>query len=569
MEEYTPLARKMGDTGQPPPPSIHGDVGKSWASVLSRGLTPSCDNNVLEVVLDKESKGAFSVSDIDCCNLIRRLGLDQRPGVQVQGVQICPNGRGVIYITLRKEIEIGKYCRYDVLDVTSSGVRAVLVKPAGKRVAVVTLKGIHPNTSDRTVIDYLAKFGSVVTTKVVYGVFPGGPLQGLRNGDRSYKMEIKPSTSIDSYHVLDGQRVSLRYPGQQQTCARCLQTAQLCRGRGVAKKCEAEGGEKADFSSYIQELWDKIGYTPEVEALDNEDGSIEKDSIAEVDVEFTPQKPMTSPEKFTGVVVKNIPKDRDHGEIVEFLILCGLPEERKEDISIGRNGSVTISNLENKLCLDLIKSIHFKEQFGRKIYCNGYVPLTPEKEDHVEPVSTLQTVDPISEGPAEPAHQTQSSLSGLPPTVSLTASSQISYQPVNNTSPTPLPEILTPRVIDWYEETNENLVRRYSLSLTDRTPPKSSLAADILGTAQLEVNHGITKKSLTLMNSLKDIQDVLTDFNSCNSTLDSLSSSSEESSDLKNQTNKSPSRRKRKKKPRSDLVRGDFLKKQDTKPSPK
>ena len=143
----------------------------------------------------------------------------------------------------------------------------------------------------------------------------------------------------------------------------------------------------------------------------------------------------------------------------------------------------------------------------------------------------------------------------------------ISYQSVIHNSPTPLPDMLTPSVIDWSEETNDKLVRRYSLSLIDRTPPKSSLATDILGTKQLEVKHGLTKNSLR--NSLKDIQDALTDFNSCNSTLDYLSSSSEESSDLKNETDISSSRRKRKKKPKSDLVREDFLKKQDTKPSPK
>ena len=73
------------------------------------------------------------------------MGLDQRPGVHVIGMQICPNGRGVIYITLKRELKIGKYCKYEVIDVTISGGRALLVKPAGKREAVVTLKGIQPN----------------------------------------------------------------------------------------------------------------------------------------------------------------------------------------------------------------------------------------------------------------------------------------------------------------------------------------------------------------------------------------------------------------------------------------
>jgi len=80
------------------------------------------------------------------------------------------------------------------------------------------------------------------------------PLKGMKNGDRSYKVEIKPSTSLGSYHVIDGQKVTIKFPGQQQTCARCLKTLQTCKGRGIAKKCEIVGGQKADFVEYILDL---------------------------------------------------------------------------------------------------------------------------------------------------------------------------------------------------------------------------------------------------------------------------------------------------------------------------
>ena len=160
----------MGDTGQPPPNSLvsdnvnrEGSGTKTYASVLGRSLTAGKDCNVLEVVLEKDSRGAFSVTDMECSNLMRKLGLEQRPGGKVLGVQICPNGRGVIYITFEKGAEIGMYSRYDVLDVTSSGIRAVLVKPAGRREAVVTLRGVHPSTHDDDVLEYLAKFAHVVS----------------------------------------------------------------------------------------------------------------------------------------------------------------------------------------------------------------------------------------------------------------------------------------------------------------------------------------------------------------------------------------------------------------------
>ena len=47
--------------------------------------------NVLEVVLEKESRGSFAVSDAECAKFLGKLGLDLRPGVEVEGVQIFPN----------------------------------------------------------------------------------------------------------------------------------------------------------------------------------------------------------------------------------------------------------------------------------------------------------------------------------------------------------------------------------------------------------------------------------------------------------------------------------------------
>ena len=66
----------------------------------------------------------------------------------MQGTQICPQGRGVIYFILRETVDIMKFCQHEVFQVTSSGIRVVNVKPAGKKEVIVTLKGVHPNTKD-------------------------------------------------------------------------------------------------------------------------------------------------------------------------------------------------------------------------------------------------------------------------------------------------------------------------------------------------------------------------------------------------------------------------------------
>ena len=94
------------ETGQRRPEQAAKVSGKSWASVLGQNLPKRDDKNVLEVVLEKDSRGSFNVKEDECANLMRKLGLDPRPGVHVVGAQICPQGRGVIYITLKEEVEI-------------------------------------------------------------------------------------------------------------------------------------------------------------------------------------------------------------------------------------------------------------------------------------------------------------------------------------------------------------------------------------------------------------------------------------------------------------------------------
>ena len=71
----------------------------------------------------------------------------------------------------------------------------------------------------------------------------------------------------------------------------------------------------------------------------------------------------------------------DHGEIVEFFCRWGLSEDRKEDIIINTNGKVTVNNLDDKESRSLIEALHSKTFFGRRFFCNGMVPLTPEKSE--------------------------------------------------------------------------------------------------------------------------------------------------------------------------------------------
>ena len=522
-----------------------GAVKRSWASVLGQSLPKRDDKNVLEVVLEKDMRGSYIVTEEECANMMRKLGLDLRPGVHVEMVQICPQGRGVIFITLKKAIEIARFCRHEVFQVTRSGTRVVLVKAAGKREVIVTAKGIHPNTREQVVLDYLGKFGKVITNKVVYAVYSEGPLQGMGNGDRSFKMEIKPGNNLGSYHVIDGQKVTLRYPGQQQTCARCHKTSQNCKGRGMARKCEAEGGLKVEFTDYILELWKKIGYSPDNLDLNGVDG---EPSVIEQNVEnFTPVKAAANnEEKYSGVSIKQFPKNTDHGLIMDFLVESGLPENKKENVNISTNGTAFIRELENEVCLALIDAIHGKKYSDRKMFCNGFIPLTPEKSV-ASPSRSGNTSEPSVGNPLPLENSTDSAaVKPLPPANTNLPESALNTDKSDKTGkPLPPVGLGTPvgsipslviagpthssidqsdrmfqdhhisfpqQAFTGFDEfpSSSQLVRRYSLSLLDRSPPENSLASDILGKSPSLT----AAASKSCMARIKNLQDSLSDFNS-------------------------------------------------------
>ena len=485
----------MEDDQKQPPDGGGTEERKSYASVLGSSLKPKSDKNVLEVVLEKDTRGGFIVKDVECANMMRRMGLDQRPGVEVEEVQICPHGRGVIFITLKKEVEISRYCRHDVLDVTESGIRSVMVKPAGKREVVVTVKGIHPNTREEVVLDYLGKFGKICSSKVIYGVFNDGPLKGFRNGDRSYKLEINPSTNLGSYHAIDGQKVTVRYPGQYQTCEKCHQTAKDCKGKGIARKCEAEGGPKVDFSTYILDLWKRIGYFPEnLQVNEDSNHDLDEDPIVQQQTGgiFTPVKDSTFTEKFTGVSIKQFLKEVDSGEIIEFIVKSGLPESKVRNITINDRGTAVVRGLKNSECLDLIAAIHGTRHFDRKLFCNGVVALTPEKIDDLDHSKTSSGASEAGKVPLPPVPGSPpSKVKNLPPVIDIGTST------LENLHSESFPSV-------------PQLVRRHSMSILDRSPPPDSLAAQLLASRNL------TKiSSKGLLSEIADIRESLSDFNSC------------------------------------------------------
>ena len=353
---------------------------KSWAERVGSSFRGGWQKNILEIILAKDAKGPFRVSETDCANLMRKIGLDL--STQVEAVQICPNGRGTILVTLKREVDVYRFCRHDVYEVSSTGIRAIHFKPGGKREVVVTLKNLHPNTRDDTVLYYLKKFAKNVANKVVHGVYADGPLKGLKNSERSFKLEILPNTNIPTYHVIDGSKVIAKYPGQQQTCARCHKTSSNCKGGAIAKKCEEAGGEKVDFAEYILQLWTKIGYVPDDEEIASAYDEYE-DYVEQTGGKFTPTKNVVAPVEnpnYGGVCIRKFPKGTEDEDILELLIASGLPEDNKDCVNINKNGVVSVNKLDNVVCHELIANLHEKEEFGKKLLCEGIIPRTTDTD---------------------------------------------------------------------------------------------------------------------------------------------------------------------------------------------
>ena len=188
---------------------------------------------------------------------------------------------------------------------------------------------------------------------------------------------------------------------------------------------------------------------------------------------------------------------------MELLIETGLPPEKRDSVNLNSKGSVTVRNLDNETCLKLIENIHGKYVFSRKIYCNGIIPMSPVKDNH-EDVQVVSSEDQ--------------------PLATNDSTSRTPISKNNNVTEHTVPTLLSPLASPaWPVYEAEDLARRHSLSLLNRTPPKGSLAEDLLGLPKYR-NRNLS----SLSDNIKDLAETLSDFNSC------LSSSPSEASDGEN-----------------------------------
>ena len=291
---------ELGSNTLPPDPRMRTNV--AWNSRLKR--------NVLEITLECEQEDFVQISDDTISRLYSTLGI--KFASEVEGTFRKNNS---IYVWLNNGVSLDRFCKTESIKVVP-GVKTKFIRPAGKKEVTVTVTGLMFNTPDSFVMEYLGKFGNVVSKEVIYDKYKDGPFKGKFNGDRKYSVDFSSrDRAMGSFHIVDGSRVKVFYPGNKKTCARCHNTSDVCPGEGIAKQCELKKGTKILLVDHMKKLWNEIGFKPNDFVLDDniEVATGSGDAVIKDARSFSPHITRIDPstkdiEKYDGVTIKNFPK---------------------------------------------------------------------------------------------------------------------------------------------------------------------------------------------------------------------------------------------------------------------
>ena len=403
----------LATTGSQETSSVQNSGSSSYVDKLKVNVNrfERLTRNVLEINLEKDSSVTFINLEAETvAKVLSNLGVDIK--TQVEAVQTCPGNSKKIFVWLKPAVNIANFCKEESLRV-SSGIRTGLIKPMDRTEVTVLIKGLNLNTPDSLILNYLNLHGKVVSGKVIYDVERSGPLKGLKNGDRKYLVDFTNGVNMSSYHLIDGVKVQVFYPGQRKTCGRCHQTGIKCPGKGFARDCNAE---RVKLSDYMKDHWKAIKFEPTafVLAVEEDEDVNHGDVIIKDAPKFTPVKPnqeQTVPdENLTAVALKNLPAQIPEREVRNFLFQHGLQMTQGQLKIVHndqRNASVDVENIDAATCKLLIANINEKVFFSnKKLYCRALVDMT-------SPVKASESVE-------NPAAGDTSGAEDAPPNVVVT-----------------------------------------------------------------------------------------------------------------------------------------------------
>ena len=367
-------------------------VPKSYSGIAAINKSVRDNKNVLEVRLEKSENARFNLSNVETEGLLRKLGIDSTHFI---GVSACPEGKGVVYITLHPSVNINRFIHKNEAYVLKEGVQTSYIRPAGKKEVSVLVTGLHPNTKDQAVMRYLAAHGKVSQSdQVIHHVYPGKAgsslLAGKLNGNRSYMVEV--TKHMGSFHIIDGEKVSIRYRGQIRSCARCHRPETQCPGKGVARECSSE---RILLSTHMQDHWKDIGYKPDNSDLNEVDEGLD---VRDISVQIgSKNNSMEGPDltmRYNSLIINGFLPGTDLHMVHDVLLAHGLPPDKAVTDLLRKEkaGKVTIENLASSTCVELMDRLHGKVFLKRKIFVTAVVAASPMKPSEIkQPLPDLHT----------------------------------------------------------------------------------------------------------------------------------------------------------------------------------
>ena len=362
-------------------PSKKGGLS-SYSDRLKMNVRKSerLSRKILEITLEVDNNTTVNVEKKDAAKVASRIGIDLVN--DLEGFQICPGNSKKILFWLKEGLNIDRFCKDEVFKV-SNGIRTGFIRPMDRREVTVTIKGLNFNTPDSLVIEYLNKHGKVTNPKVIYDVDKTGPFKGVRNGDRKYQCDFSEGVNLGSYHIIDGHKVFIFYPGQRKTCGRCYQIANNCPGGAIAKLCDEKKGPKVKLTDHMIAYWKSIGFKPSSFKLEEDIDHLTDDVQIHANQNFTPPAKKFDPtdeEKalYTGVIIKNIPEAFPKKDIADLLAEAGVVDaDEKIHITINNNkATAEVTNLTSMDCNNVIEKLNQTKISENTIFCRGLSDLS-------------------------------------------------------------------------------------------------------------------------------------------------------------------------------------------------
>ena len=197
------MARNFFDPGGGKGPPSYASRVKSTINKHQK-----LDRNVLDIIIEKNNKDQIiHLNGDEVARVCTLVGI--HVGGETEGYQVNYSGKVItLSVWAKPAVSLERFVSEEAKALTPE-LTITSVRPAVKREVTVLVTGLHFNTSDDMVKEYLECFGAKVSgSEPVYGVHKEGPWKGQYNGDRRYKADFSGQLlSMGTYHLLGGAKV--------------------------------------------------------------------------------------------------------------------------------------------------------------------------------------------------------------------------------------------------------------------------------------------------------------------------------------------------------------------------